>query len=140
MIGNKKSGGSAAKLKTIMTVLILVAVVVMFLIGSRESKVTLVDNSIKISGMYGTTIGAEEIKEIALKDEIPKVGNKTNGMDVGKLKKGYFRMAEIDKAKLYLHAKGGPYIEIVTNTDIIFINFKDAEKTKSIYEEIKVLK
>lgn len=52
-------------------------------------------------------------------------------------KKGTFKMDEIERARLFLHSGKGPYIQLTTNEEIIFINYKNSEKTRSVYQEIK---
>lgn len=55
------------------------------------------------------------------------------------LKKGTFKMDEIERARLFLHSRNGPYIQITTEEKIILINYKNPEKTQAVYEEIKDL-
>lgn len=89
--------------------------------------------------MYGITIQTDSIEAVTLREEIPTVRNKINALSMFSLKKGTFRMDEIERARLFLHSGNGPYIQITTDEEIIIINYKNPEKTRSVYEEIKDL-
>ncbi|SCY91313.1 hypothetical protein [Alkaliphilus peptidifermentans] len=120
-------------------VVIIIVLIAVIFIGSRESKVSIYDNTIAIGGMYSIKIDKNDIIEISLREDIPRIHGKINGIGIFNLKKGHFRMDEIDKARLYLHASEGPYIYIVTGNDIIILNYKSKENTTSVYNDINKL-
>ncbi|MPW25462.1 hypothetical protein GC105_06645 [Alkalibaculum sp. M08DMB] len=126
-----------SKVKIIVSVLIVLGLAGALFLGTRESKISIQGNTVEIGGMYGMSINAGEIQEVLLVNEIPNIRGKINALSLLSLKKGNFRMDEIEKARLYLHAGNGPYIKITTNEEIIIINYKSAEKTESVYEEIQ---
>lgn len=65
--------------------------------GYKISDISLTDNYIKIKGMYGTDIPINDIKDVSLKEDIPKVIMKTNGSNVGSRLKGNVKLEEIGK-------------------------------------------
>ena len=140
MLKNFDGNNKLKKFKIIFIIVVIIGVVVALFWGTRESNVTLTDNTIKISGMYGISINAEEIKEISLRDEIPKITRRINGFSLLNIKKGIFKADQMEKVRLYLHSDNGPYIQITTNEDIIIINYGDPEKTQSVYSEIMNIK
>ncbi len=140
MLKNFSGNNKLKKFKIILTIIVIIGVIAALFWGTRESNVTLTDNTIKISGMYGISINAEEIKEISLRDEIPKITTRINGLSLLNIKKGSFKADQMEKVRLYLHSANGPYIQITTNEDIIIINYEDPEKTQSVYSEIMNIK
>ena len=140
MLKNFDGNNKLKKFKIIFIIVVIIGVVVALFWGTRESNVTLTDNTIKISGMYGISINAEEIKEISLRDEIPKITRRLNGFSLLNIKKGIFKADQMEKIRLYLHSTNSPYIQITTNEDIIIINYGDPEKTQSVYSEIMNIK
>lgn len=125
------------KVKGIILVLIVLGLTVAFFLGTKESEISLENNALEIGGMYGIIIPIDSIEEVTLRDEIPTVRNKINALSMLGFKKGTFRMDEIERARLFLHSEKSPYIQITTKEEIIFINYKNPEKTRSVYQEIK---
>lgn len=124
------------KQSPIYVVVALVLVGIIFLVTRTESTIVVREDYIKISGFYGREIQGEEINSVSLEETIPKIVRRTNGIGLGSIQKGNFRLENIEKAKLYLHSKEGPYILIDTNKEVLIINYRDSEKTKGVYEEI----
>lgn len=88
------------------------------------------------SGSYGIRIKDEDVKSIEIIETMPKILLKTGGSSNGKIKSGSFKLEGDIEAKLYLQSKEGPYIKIVTDKQDIYINNKDKEKIKDIYDEL----
>ncbi|MBM7542241.1 hypothetical protein [Amphibacillus cookii] len=126
-----------SKVKTILSVLVVLGLAVALFWVTRESKISIQGTTLEIGGMYGISIDAEEVEDVLLTDEIPNIRGKTNALSLLSLKKGTFRMDEIEKARLYLHSGNGPYIQIMTSEDVIIVNYRNAEMTESVYEDIK---
>ena len=62
------SSKSPKATKSLLTVIILVAVAILLLFGAKEPKVLVFDNHIQIKGMYGVKIDFAEISDITLID------------------------------------------------------------------------
>lgn len=125
-----------SKGKVIVAIVVVLGLAGVLFFGTRESEITLQNGMLKISGMYGVEISTEAIESVTLREEIPAVRNKVNALSVFSLKKGTFRMDEIEQARLFLHSNNGPYIQITTEEEIMIVNFQNPEKTRSVYEEI----
>lgn len=109
----------------------------MLIYGVREPKVEFTADRIIISGMYGSSINKEDINDISLEDTIPKVLRKTNGFDFGYILRGNFALAEVGRAKIYIHENKPPYIVIKTEKIYYVVNYKDANKTIELYNKLK---
>jgi len=115
-------------------VLIFVAVVMFF--ASQSTKVTLLDEGIKIHGMYGEVYKWESINDVKLMDELPAIERRTNGSALGSNLKGYFRTSEFGQVKLFVNAQKPPFIYLETDGRIAIFNLKNADETKEVYKEI----
>lgn len=124
------------KKKNIVRIVAVLGVAALLFAGSLESKITYADDSLKISGMYGTTISYEEIRTTELRDSLPAIQRRNNGIGFFGLRKGYFTLAELGKARLLVHAQAGPYIVLETQDEVIIINYRDPQRTRSEYAKL----
>ena len=95
-------------------------------ISANILNTTVKNHYIKIYGLYGNNIAIADIEELSLKDTIPTINKRVNGIMLtnGK-KKGYFN----------LDGKS-PFIYIKTPKDQYYINLITADETKTFYNEI----
>jgi hypothetical protein len=108
--------------------------------GLIPSKVHINDDSVQFSGMYGTIINIAEIENVQLTGKRPGIRGRTNGLSLGSVKKGFFRVDGYGKSRLLIHSHQGPYL-IISNVyeEVTIINFKDRAETEGVYQRIKVL-
>lgn len=131
--------GTNNSYKPILTIIIIIVLGVVVFIGSRENNITITEQSIKISGMYGMDINVKDIQLVELRENAPRVINKINAIDIPFLKKGTFKLEEFERAKLFIHSTSGPYLIIISDLDTIIMSFKDPDHTTNIYNEIKAV-
>ncbi len=132
-----KTNKGEAKIAVGFNSFILVLVFGMLLYGAREPKIEVENDRITIRGMYGRTIDREDIVELSLQDNIPRILNKTNGFDLGYILRGNFRLENIGSAILFINERSSPYIVIKTEDRYYIINYKDSNKTMDLYNKIK---
>lgn len=120
--------------KIIVFAISMIAVVFIYKYAAVESKVSISQSHIEITGMYGGQYTVEDITSIELSDNIPNILRRTNGASFMEIKKGNFNLSQIGKSKLYLHSSKGPYIIIKSTEQNIIINFRDGNKTQEIYK------
>jgi hypothetical protein len=125
--------------KPILTIIILIVLAVVFFLGSRENSVTVTEQSIKISGMYGVVIDTNDIQLVELRENAPRIIYKINAIDIPFLKKGTFRLEEFKSARLFVHSTSGPFLIIISDSDTIIMSFKDPGHTLNIYNEIQTV-
>ncbi len=121
--------------------------IVLFLIGAlcvflyyatRESDIEITKERIEVSGLYHFSIKMKDIDSIKVVDELPKFVLRTNGFDVGVVKKGFFKTEKGEIYKLSLHTNKKPYIKIYHSTDqILFLNYSDSVRTLQLFDNIK---
>jgi len=118
----------------IISVLTLIWVGAMFIYGDREPVVTVDDDSIRISAMYGTSIRLVNITDISLLEQSMReigAGSRTNGYG-GRAWKGHF-----NAGLLFVRPDSSPTIRIERdNGTTVFISFQDAARTISLYSEL----
>ncbi|KAA5549039.1 DUF3784 domain-containing protein [Adhaeribacter rhizoryzae] len=105
--------------------------------GLKENKLNINATAIAFSGSYGETLTPSEIQSIELVNQLPKITFKTNGLALGKVKKGYFKTGTGEIVTLILNADNKPYI-LVTKSDgeKIYFSAKQTSNT-SLLEEMK---
>ncbi|TYS64562.1 DUF3784 domain-containing protein [Sutcliffiella horikoshii] len=107
-----------------------------FYLGFQEAEMTLKENSFEISGVYGDQWEYEEITKVELLEEMPEVLIRTNGYGMQSISKGHFKVKGFGSSLLFINKDHSPYLLIKTADDTIFLNSKDAEKTKDWYHQL----
>ncbi len=119
-------------------VIILIFITCLGVYGSQEPQITVKDEYIRVGGMYSSTVHMEDIKEVVLLDSIPRVIRKDNGFDFGNILKGKFNLEYIGKGRLYINNGKPPYVYLKLEKGYVIINFRNGEKTKELYNEIRL--
>jgi hypothetical protein len=117
---------------------VIVLAAVSLALSFRPTKITVEEEHIKISGMYGREIPIADIVSVELLDEMPPIAMRTNGSDTGNQAKGHFRFSNGESCMLFIH-KEAPYIQLRTTKDLYYLNLSDKEKTVELFETLKNL-
>ena len=117
------------------TWILLVFVAVFFALCFRLPQITVEEETLKISGLYGREIPVSTIVSVALLDTLPRM-SRTNGSDMGNRLKGHFKIKGGEKCMVFV-VKQAPYIELRTTDDLYYLNFLDKEKTEILYGQFK---
>ena len=116
-------------------------VVVLGAIGIMASippKLDVQADSFSTSGMYGITVPYNEVQSVELTDNIPKILNKTNGMDFfGFAFNGNFKVEGWGVCKLYMQKNEGPYVVVKYNEKYLIYSINDKVKTEEAYKNLK---
>ncbi|PKM78294.1 MAG: hypothetical protein CVU90_03270 [Firmicutes bacterium HGW-Firmicutes-15] len=96
-------------------------------------------NQLEITGAYGININYSDIDDIRLQTELPAVGVKTNGLNMGPILKGHFIVEEMGSARLFLRSAHGPVLIITfkNNSNPVLINFSDPAETTQLFQQLK---
>ena len=106
--------------------------------AGKMSKIQVFNDGVLIDDfMYPAFIPNDAIKSINLVYKMPGVAMRINGYGGLRTWKGFYRLKDIRRGVLYVenHFKG-PFIEIKTANDVYYINFKNAEQTQQLYDEM----
>ena len=142
-IGSDKSGklektGRAAKIAWGFAWIVMAFAAFFLALSFRPSRITVGEENVKISGMYGRDIPASDIVSVDLLDELPPIAQRTNGSDTGNQAKGHFKLKNGEKCLLFIH-KEAPYIQLRTTNELYYLNLSEKEKTVELFETLKNL-
>lgn len=142
-LGSYKSGklvksAKAARIAWGFAWVIMVIAALTLALSFRPTRITVGEETIKISGMYGREIPVSDIVSVDLLDEMPPIAMRTNGSDTGNQAKGHFRFSNGDKCMLFIHKKA-PYIQLRTTDNLYYLNYSDKVKTVELFESLKEL-
>lgn len=107
--------------------------------SSLPSNFILEENQLRISGNYGISLNYSAIESIQLKEELPPLVSKTNGLDMGSIRKGYFQVEGMGEVLLFLGSMDvSPYLVIKTkdHPETVIINFDSPSETERLYEQL----
>ena len=133
------SGGMGSKLFWVLMGLTLVFVVTIFALSSHPQNITVGEETVKISGMYGCEIPIAEIVSVELLDEMPPISMRTNGSATGSRLKGHFLLKSGENCMIFIRRQA-PYIELRSTGNLFYFNADSKEETDHLYQEIKTRK
>lgn len=108
--------------------------------GTKPATIKIKDDKLVFTGMYGTTRTLAEITGIRLADSLPDIDLRLNGLSLGGISKGWFKLKEGGNCLLLLSSRTKPYIVFTEKTGKeIFFNSKNSEFTETLYRELKNL-
>ena len=86
-------GNSVDKLlnyRMILRIIIIALIIITISLALKPAKVIINENHIKISGIYGAEIRYEDIHDLQLAEQLPRIISRTNGIDLfGLSRRGY---------------------------------------------------
>ena len=132
----KSSGQLAVILGAAIGAVTLTAVIISFSVNSKPPVYTLKNGSLEISTAFGQTVRLSDIRSIALKDDMPEIGTKLNGLGIGSILRGKFSTGAGD-AMLYVDTSKPPFIYIKTANETIILNDSTKAKTQNLYSELR---
>lgn len=143
-LGSNKSGklvksAKASKMAWGFSWIVMVFAAFILFLSFRPTKITVGEENVKISGMYGREIPIADIVSMELLDEMPPIRQRTNGSDTGNRLKGHFLLKNGEKCVIAIR-KQAPYIELRTTDNLYYLNADSKEETDQLYQEIKTRK
>jgi hypothetical protein len=89
------------------------------------------------NGFYSNTVPIRQITAATLDERIPRVGLKTNGFAAGGTLRGTFRVDSWGSARLYVNLDRPPFVVIRSPDSIVVVNFRDPERTRETYAQLR---
>lgn len=132
----RKAGRKQLVVITSIAAAVLIFVVVLQFYSSQPTKIELLDEGLKIQGMYGVMYKWDKIEEVRLIEELPTIEARTNGSALGSHLKGNFKTKEFGSVKLFVDTKIPPFIYIKSNGKKVIVNLQTASETKKLFEKI----
>ncbi len=106
-------------------------------VGAGANELTVSDEYLHISGGYGVDWPLEEVTNVELVEQLPKIQMRMNGYSLGQRLKGRFRLEELGNGRLFLYRDHPPFVFIEKGEDFLFSNSKDEAVTIQWYETAK---
>ena len=102
--------------------LIGVVVAIMVPLDARPTKAVVGEDAVEFTGSYGLTVPLAEIACCELWDDLPRIEARTNGLGLGPICKGYFRLEGLGACRLFIKHGEVPYLymETIKGEKIIF--------------------
>lgn len=118
------------------TFVILIFVGVLLFYSVQPVKVNILDEGIKIDGIYGGLYSWSSIETVELKDTLPNITRRANGSSVGTKLKGHFNTTEYGGVKLLLDKNVKEFIYLHTDRGLVILNLTDTKSTENLYKQI----
>ncbi|WP_214227919.1 DUF3784 domain-containing protein [Pedobacter sp. B4-66] len=120
--------------------IIFLLIVFMFTYSLRDNKIEIKNQTLEISGDYGTKLNIADIKSIELVNELPEISSKINGFAIETIKKGSFKTKDGEKVKLLINSTSNPLILIVTkDSQKIYYSSKETSNEEICNQLKKVI-
>ena len=137
-VERQRMGKQNQKIRYMVNIAVILALAILFYIGVRPPHVEVSDSYVKISGMYGVELRVMDIRSLELKDTLPEIQARTNGMDLfGFARRGIYELEGLGRTRLISFSYGGPFIYMNTGNEWIIINFKNPEATEELYDKME---
>ena len=108
--------------------------------GMNPATIKIKDDRLVFTGMYGITRTFGEIAGVHLVDSLPDITLRLNGLSIGGISKGWFKLKEGGNCLLLLSSRSKPYIVFTERTGKeIFFNSTNGEITETLYQELRKL-
>lgn len=113
-----------------------VIIVFMFTYSLRDNKIEIRNQTLEITGDYGTKLNLDSINSIELINELPEISSKVNGFALDIIKKGSFKTKGGENVKLLINSMTTPVILIITSDNQkIYYSSKEAS-SQEIYNRL----
>ncbi len=125
-------------LQYLFNISIVVLLVLVLYIGIKPPQVMISENYVRITGSYGVEMQIEDIDRLELRELLPRIKTRTNGMNLlGIARRGIYDLEELGKTRLISFSTGGPFILMHTGDEWIVLNFKKPEETEALYRKLQ---
>ena len=118
----------------------ITVVAALMLYGMSATKVRIEDGKLSFTGMFGVDKPLSSISNVRLSDTLPKVSLRLNGISVGGINKGHFKLDDGTSCNMYLSSSKPPFVVFVEKSGReIFYNAKDSMQTLEVYDNLSPL-
>lgn len=129
--------------KIVLIVVLIIMIISIVPIGiytglniTAKTEVSINKNEVRVkSGMQSTMFKLEDVKNVYVKNTIPKF-KKVSGVNAGNINKGRFKVDGYGEGYIFIETNKGPYLYVMLNDGFVIINSKDASKVNSYYKNI----
>ncbi|MHB8127318.1 MAG: DUF3784 domain-containing protein [Desulfitobacteriaceae bacterium] len=135
----KTGKSSLLNKKTIISIgfMIIVALIVgiSMYFSSKPPVYSISNGTLVISTQYGKNVNLSEIQNVQLKNDLPVIQSKINGLGLGSIQKGKFS-SDIGNVTFYIDTSKPPFIYMKTISELIILNDQSKSKTEALFTEL----
>lgn len=136
-LGKGNAADRVINYRLVLWITVITIIIVTISLALKPVKVTINENYIKISGIYGVEVRNEDIHELRLAEQLPEIISRNNGIDLfGLSRRGIYYLEEIGRTRLISFSQGGPFILMNTGNEWIVINYNKPEETEDLYTRL----
>ncbi len=88
------------------------------------------------SAVYSVDVPLEDITDVRLLNEMPRILARTNGTGLGQTLRGHFRVDGLGEGRLFLELGHPPYLLVRTNETFVVVGYEDAASTLRLRGEL----
>lgn len=136
-LGGRTQLESVPKVTWVIIGLSMVFVAVIVAKSVRPQQITVGEETVSISCMYGREIPIADIVSVELLESLPHIKMRTNGSSAGNYSKGHFLLENGENCMLFVRHKMPPYIEIRTSDNLYYLNGSSEEETLELFGNMK---
>jgi hypothetical protein len=122
----------------IISVIIVIVVIAGSFLFAKNIAVSIDNEKIKVSGLYGKTIEISKVETVELLDTFPLVGIRINGIGLGIINIGIYTYSGYGTIRLFQNSHEKPYLFIKTSDGNLIIAL-GKQKNSEIFEKLKAL-
>jgi len=120
--------------------LVIVSIAWMFYAHTQPPSIELSGEHFEVaSGLYSAEIPLAAVRSVTLVDELPRIAMRTNGFAAGGTLRGYFRLEEWGRGRLFINRRTPPYVVVRTADSFVVVNFEDGARTRELYGRLAAL-
>lgn len=124
------------ELPAVVKVGIVIVLIIIIIFAMRQPTITVDTGGVEISGFYGKEYSIDKIISVELLDEMPNIGIRTNGMSIGPIKRGYFKVDGYGSSTLHVNTGHVAFLAVRTEDRTVFFSFDQTEEAMDIYDKI----
>ncbi|MFE7061585.1 DUF3784 domain-containing protein [Sutcliffiella sp. NPDC057660] len=109
---------------------------VLTFIGYQDFQLVQKDDTFEVTGVYGGEWRYEDVKNVELLQEMPKVEVRKNGFGMPTMSKGHFIVRGYGSSLLFIYKGNAPYLYVEVGDEQIFINAESESQTKEWFEQL----
>lgn len=129
----------ALRVLLLLGLLITIISLLPILYANQKVNINVLENGIKISGIYGRTIDYTDINDISITSKLPKTKEREKGISSNGTMKGVFVDEKQNEIHIYLDRKHASQIIKVQEKDgtHTYFSLETKEQNQNVYEEIR---
>lgn len=102
--------------------------------AAQKPVIAIQPDHIVIEGAYGTQFAYSDVNTLELKDSLPAIRNKANGLEFGTVLKGHFDVEGLGRSQLSIRKPGSVLvITFISGREPVLINLDNSEQTRSLF-------